>query len=526
MHIVVSVVALVASACGTAAPGAEGTPAPTLSAHPPAQPAPSISRDRVEAAVAELDGLVRETMARTGVPGMAVAVVHGDRTPYLKGFGVRRAGSRAQVGPDTVFQLASLSKPLASTVVAAAVGRGIVQWDDPVAEHDPGFRLKDEWVSRHVTVADLFAHRSGLPDHAGDLLEDLGFGRRYILSHLREEPLTPFRASYAYTNFGFTAAALAVARAAGTTWAELSSDLLYEPLGMRATSSRFTDYEKAADRAVGHQKVNGRWEARQTRDPRAQAPAGGASSTVRDLVAWMRVQLGRRSLGGPRADEALARTWIPHIVNDPPAAPYGTPGFYGLGWNVGYDAAGRLRLNHSGAFSLGAATTVTLLPTEGLGIVVLTNASPVGAAEAVAAGLFDIAEHGRQTVDWLKLYGEAITRSEESTKPRTDYAKPPADAAPARDLAAYAGTYTSPYYGPLVVTVEDGGLVMRLGPDRMRFPLRHYAGDVFSYETPGENAVGLAGVRFAASGGGIGSVTLENLDRTGLGTFTRGGPGG
>lgn len=153
-------------------------------------------------------------MARTGVPGVAVAVVHKDEVVRLDDFGKRHVGQEAEVGPDTVFQLASLSKPLASTVVAGAVGDKTVAWDDPVAEHLPDFALKDPWVTEHVTVADLFAHRSGLPDHTGDLLEDLGYDRKYVLERLRLKPLTPFRASYAYTNFGVTTAGEAVADAA------------------------------------------------------------------------------------------------------------------------------------------------------------------------------------------------------------------------------------------------------------------------------------------------------------------------
>lgn len=176
-------------------------------AAPPPQPPPQLTQEDVDEAVGKLDGIVREGMDETGVPGVAVAVVYKDRVVHLTGFGTREAGRSAAVGPDTVFQLASLSKPLASTVVAGAVGDKVIDWDDPVAYHLPGFALKDRWVTEHVTVADLFAHRSGLPDHAGDLLEDLGYDRSYILGHLRHEPLTPFRASYAYTNYGVTAAA-------------------------------------------------------------------------------------------------------------------------------------------------------------------------------------------------------------------------------------------------------------------------------------------------------------------------------
>lgn len=60
-------------------------------------------------------------MRRTGVPGVAVAVVHDDEVVHLKGFGVRRTGESTAIDPDTVFQIASLSKPISSTVVAGTL---------------------------------------------------------------------------------------------------------------------------------------------------------------------------------------------------------------------------------------------------------------------------------------------------------------------------------------------------------------------------------------------------------------------
>ncbi|KKD02143.1 hypothetical protein TN53_42180, partial [Streptomyces sp. WM6386] len=79
----------------------------------------------------QLDGVVRAAMKRTGIPGVAVAVVHDGKVIHLKGYGVRKAGEKAAVDADTVFQLASVSKPIASTVVSAAVG--VEGWSEPVA---------------------------------------------------------------------------------------------------------------------------------------------------------------------------------------------------------------------------------------------------------------------------------------------------------------------------------------------------------------------------------------------------------
>src|SRR5258708_7786931 len=160
--------------------------------------------------------LIGHVMSQTGVPGLAAAVVHDGELLYAKGFGVRDVSTGAPVDPEgaTVFQLASVSKPLSSTVVARAVGRGVVEWTDPVVGHLPLFALADPYVTEHVTLADLFSHRSGLPDHAGDLLEDLGYDQEHVLDRLRLEPLAPFPAIWNYTNFGLTAAAAAAPAAA------------------------------------------------------------------------------------------------------------------------------------------------------------------------------------------------------------------------------------------------------------------------------------------------------------------------
>ena len=73
----------------------------------------------VHQATARLDTLVPQWMARTGVPGVAVSVVHDGRTVYARGFGVRRVDEAAPVDADTAFPLASVSKSLAATVMAA-----------------------------------------------------------------------------------------------------------------------------------------------------------------------------------------------------------------------------------------------------------------------------------------------------------------------------------------------------------------------------------------------------------------------
>lgn len=526
--VVVAAVAALTTACATAggsvAAPATGNGLPTVPPPPTAQ----LTSEQVDRALASLDGLVTDAMERTGVPGVAVAVVYRDEVVYSQGFGVREVGKPEAVDADTVFQLASLSKPLASTVVAGVVGSGVIEWDDPVVASNPDFALQDPYVTANATFEDMLSHRSGLSTGAGDLLEDLGYDREYILGHLDQQPLAPFRSSYNYSNFGFTAGAEAAADATATPWEDLAEQTLFEPLGMTETSYRHEDYVAAANRAAIHVPTGDRtWAALYQRDADAEAPAGGASSSVHDLAQWMRLQLGAGVYDGEQVidADALTVTRTPHSVSNPPGSPVSRTGFYGLGWNVSYDDQGRLQIDHSGAFNLGAATSVRMLPVEQLGIVALTNGHPEGIPEAITAGFLDVAQHGTPTLDWLTAFAGLFAQLEEEDAPETDWSQPPAQVEPASAPDAYVGTYDNPYYGPLTVTADGDALSMSMGPqDRPTvFPLTHYSGDVFTFESIGENANGLAGAIFTIGPDGrASSVRLDFYDRTGLGTFTRG----
>lgn len=506
----------VLTACGSPAV----PPAPVSDDPPGLVAAIPLADNALGNAVARLDGIAEELMTSSGIPGMAVAVVHGGKTLYAKGFGLREIGKPDQVDADTVFPLASLSKPIAATVVAHQVGaRAVSGWDTPVQAHLPWFALSDPAVTRMLTVGDLFAHRSGLPDHAGDKLEDLGYDRRAVLSRLRLLPLAPFRTSYAYTNFGVTAGAEAVAAAAGVSWENLSEQVLYRPLGMTSTSSRFADYQSRPNKAVGHVLFDGHYQARYTRDADAQSPAGGVSASVTDLTHWLAMMLAGGSYNGARIVEsgALLQALTPQSVSHPPEQPMMRPGFYGYGFNISTSSAGRMEFSHSGAFAVGAATNFVIIPSADVAIVALTNAAPVGVPETLTAEFADLVQFGQVRQDWRRLYAEAFAPSD---RPFGELAgaQPPAAAAPPRPLRSYTGTYANSYWGPAVVTDSGGALTVSLGPRPQVYPLTHWDGDVFTFPLQDENAPPgtISKATFAGD-----RLVLEYFDDEQMGTFTR-----
>jgi CubicO group peptidase (beta-lactamase class C family) len=525
--------ALAASSAGVIAAGAGSLLGPAESAiarqsTPVANAAPGeVTAARVAQAVEQIPALAADILQRTGVPGMAVAVVYDDTVQFVGGFGVRELGKEAPIDAETVFQLASVSKSLAATVVASVVGSGEVTWTSRLADIAPGFALHDAWPTQEVSLSDLFSHRSGLRDHGGDLLEDLGFDRDTILHRIRFlEPEYSFREGYAYTNFGVTAAAVAAAHAAGSTWEELSDERLYQPLAMSSTSSRFADYMARENRAIPHVQRDGQWQVTPIqRDPDPESPAGGVSSNVTDLASWVRLQLNQGTFDGqeliPAA--ALAPVHTPQAVSHIPSNPAtDRAGFYGLGTNVSYTNFGKPQWSHSGAFALGAGTAYYLLPAAGFGVVALTNGPPIGAAEALALTVLDIVQ-GVDVPDWLARLVPAFEALNAPTYGvDSDWTTVPVDPTSALASEAYTGNYQNVFYGDVEIAASGDALVLRIGPEPQEFPLTHFDRDTFIWQPTGENAYGLSGLTFSIGENGQASgFSDQYLASGGAGELTR-----
>lgn len=480
------------------------------------------SQSRIDASLQTLTQIVKRDMRKTGVPGVAVAVVSGDRVVYKRGFGVRSTKTGKPVNAQTVFQLASLSKPISSTVMAGLVGRGVFAWNDPIHDYAPEYTLSDPWVTDHVTFADLFSHRSGLPGGAGNDLEALGFSQATILDRLRYVPLDPFRATYSYSNFGMTLGAVAAAQADHSTWHQISQNVLFGPAGMTSTSSTYAGFLSHKNRAQLHVKINGKWVPKFTRDPDAQAPAGGVSSNVVDLGKWMRIQLHGGKLGTRRIvnRSALDTTHIPHILNRAPDPITSPARFYGLGWNVSTTPNGDVQWEHTGAFSNGASTAVQLIPNRKIGIVVLTNASPIGMAESIASDYLTDVQTGKSNADTLSTY---LERFSHIYGPKPDQT-PPKNVTPALASSAYVGTYFNNYVGDVQIVTTNGTLQLVAGPKNMTFTLRHYDGNSFFYTSAPETPDYPAKVTFdVGSTGTATALTDTEFESAGMGTLTRTG---
>lgn len=492
----------------------------------------------VAAAVAALPQFIDKALKQTGVPGAGVAVVSNGKVVFEEGHGVRDVNTKKPVDANTVFQIASLSKPLSSSIVAKAITEDPgLSWEDPVVKYLPDFALNDPYVTKHGKIADYFSHRTGIPTGGGDDLEDLGFDVDYIMAHMNQIPLASFRDTYQYSNFGLTVGGEAVAASRGQTWAQTAHELLFEPLGMTSTTTVHDEYLAAEDRASMHARTGvGKYEQLFDRDADAEAPAGGVASTAGDIAKWMNMVLANGKVDGAEFIDplVLAKTYSAHSITGGDATNLTSrTSHYGFGTNVGATVTGRVSISHSGAFGWGSATNATMIPDLNLGIVVLTNGAPSGVPELIVSEFVDLVQFGAETRPWLDLWPGVFAHFSD---PAGDLVgkKPPADAAPAGPAGDYVGTYTSPYFGKFVVTEKNGVLTGALGPEGgYTFKMDPWDGDTLSFVPTGENALpgSLSSAVFVRKDGQISGVTLSYFNKfpgpgqepNGLGVFTRAG---
>ena len=476
----------------------------------------------IQAAIAQVDTLAQDLMTKSGMPGMAVAVVHNGTIAFEKGYGVRRIGHPEPIDTDTVFQLASVSKSVGATVIASEVSKGAVSWDTPVRAHLPSLALSDPYVAKHVTIADMYSHRSGLTEHAGDLLVELGASVAQMIQKTGLEPLHPFRTAMRYTNTGMAEAAYSVANAAGTSWAALSQRDIYGPLSMTRTSSRFHDFVSRANHAWTHQYVNGAYVVGPVLDDDVQSPSGGVSSSVHDMAKWLTMLLHSGQYNGKQvvSSDALLQALLPRVINQPASTPAGRTGFYGYGFNIDTTQTLGTKISHSGAFSAGESTNYVALPSIDTGIVVLTNGYPLGYPEVLGAEFADLLEHGSLTQDWFGLY-TPVFKALGGPKGKLVGKKRPTNPVPARALSAYVGTYPNAYFGAATVTKRGSRLFVTLGYNRTTYRLVHWSGGLFTFTPTGENATPgtISGASFTKmTGGRAHRLTLEYFDANEDGT--------
>ncbi len=280
------------------------------------------------ARLAKIDGVVEEAVERKLLPGAVVLVVRQGKVAFRKAYGLRsRQPAEAPMSADTVFDLASLTKPIATaTSVMVLLERGKLRLTDLVGEHWPEFAANGK---EKITLEQLLTHTSGLI--ADNPLRDYNDGPEKALERIAAlKPVTEPGTKFTYSDVNFIVLGKLVERLSGEPLDVFARKNVFEPVGMRETT--FKPGESLALRAAPTEQREGRWMQGEVHDPRAYQLGGiaghaGLFSTADDLAVYAQVILDGGEFGGKRI---LSPVTV-RLMTAPRDVPNGQRA---LGWDV------------------------------------------------------------------------------------------------------------------------------------------------------------------------------------------------
>jgi CubicO group peptidase (beta-lactamase class C family) len=440
------------------------------------------TRDDVTTDIKELHGFedfTRRVMREWKVQGLGIAIARGNEIVYARGFGTRDREADLAATPHTLFAIGSTTKSFTSASLALLADEGKFDWDTPIREYLPNFKLWDSVASEHATGRDLASHRTGLPRH--DLMwygsEE---GRAELFSRLQHlQPTADFRALWQYQNLMYMTMGYLVEVLSGVTWEEFVRTRIFGPLGMASSHINSSEVENAPDFSRGYKRDGNNVEEMPFyKGFKALAPAGSIYASVTDMGQWMLMHLNNGEIDGRRfLSEGQARLMhTPQMINGRgqyPELPYNN---YGFGWMVS-PYRGHDFVHHGGNID-GFSSQCALLPDDGVGVVVLTNMDGTPVRDILTYNVLDRFIGGKQ-VPWNARIRDRYKEMREGEKKgkgkrKSDRVK---GTRPSHPLADYAGTYRHPGYGESRITFD--GKALSITYNGMTFALRHYHYDIF-----------------------------------------------
>ena len=411
-----------------------------------------------------LDSYIQREMKRWQIPGLAVAIVKGDKVVATKGYGVTDLDTKQAVDANTLFMIASNSKAFTGTSLALMEKNGQLNLNDKVIDYLPYFAMHDPAITKMVTVEDVLSHRLGLETFQGDFVTwDSDLSRKQLIENFKNNiPVYEFRDTYGYCNMGFLVAGEVIHAVTDTTWDDYLQYHFFNPLQMQRSSTTQAALLKDNNKCSPYTYFDGRIQKIDYDNVDNIGPAASINSSVNDLSHWLLMQVGNGNYKGKQIIPAdvIQNTRTPRsIAGSGSSRLYKSQHFnlYGLGWFI-KDLDGKKTLSHSGGAN-GFVTNTVIIPEAQLGVVVLTNTDANGLYEALCYQIIE----AYLNLPYRNLseiyYGFYAPGFEEAKEQMQNWEKITGkNLSPALDLSAYTGTYFNPVYGKITITKAEKNL--------------------------------------------------------------------
>lgn len=421
------------------------------------------------------EAVIEDGLEKFKVPGVAFAVVRNKEVILAEGFGLRDMENKLPMTADTLLAIGSSSKAFTAFTLATLVDQGALEWDKPVRNAIPWFRLHDAQAGERLTPRDLVTHRSGLPRHDAVWYNNKTSTREDFVRALAHLPATAdLRETWQYNNLMFLTAGYLTEVLTGQSWEDAVRDLVFDPLEMVRSNFSVAESRKDENHALPYAERNGELRLIPFRDITLVGPAGSINSSVAEMSRWIIAHLNGGRYGEKEVIGAATLTDLhtPHMTMGAPTTdPRIGPASYALGWMVD-TYRGHRRIHHGGNID-GFSAMVSFLPDEGLGFVALANKSASGLPELLirtaADRILDL-----EPVDWIGEAAKRRAEGEEIGKAASERqeTRRRSGTSPAHKLAEYAGDYSHPGYGDIKVTLK--GKALEFVYNGIATPLEHW----------------------------------------------------
>jgi CubicO group peptidase (beta-lactamase class C family) len=464
-----------------------------------------------------LDNYVSRALIDWNIPGVAVCIVKDGRVIMMKGYGVRDLDSREPVDENTLFMIGSNTKAFTATALAMLDVEKKLSLDDLVTKWLPYFKLENKAAGEQAILRDLLCHRIGFRTFQGDFTYwTSNLTRREVIEKMGHIKASyPFRTKWGYTNAAFLTAGEVIPVASGMQWEDFIKTKIFDPLDMKQTLALSKDFPNAKNKCTAYTVVENKIQKIPFAYIDNLAPAGSIGSSVNDMSHWVMMQLDNGRYSGvqvvPAAAISQTRTPASILGNGGTLYNKGHFSLYGLGWFL-EEYCGRKIVSHTGGVN-GFVTSVTLIPEEKLGIIVLTNTDQNAFYEALKWEIMD-AYFKNPYRDYSKAYlgFSSVDRNKDMKDSRAYRDTISMHRPAALPLAAYTGEYYNEVYGDMKVVQEAGELRMKFSHHpNMYAKLEALGGDRF-YATFTDPELGKAIFPFHVSNGKVTSVTVKVAD--------------
>ncbi|MCC7233743.1 MAG: beta-lactamase family protein [Bryobacterales bacterium] len=327
--------------------------------------------------VERIGRLVETKMAKDSIPGLSVAVAVNGELRWEQGYGFQDLEALVPATSQTVYRLASISKPITAVAAMQLSEQGRLDLHSPVQRYVPSFPAKPLGT---VTVGLLLAHLGGIRHYNGNGELDTVLHYDNVADAIgvfANDPLVAEPGTkYSYSTYGYNLAGAAVQAASGERFHDYVQRHICQPAGLTTLRDdnrweivrhRTRFYSKRQDGTVFNAGLT---------DTSNKIPGGGMVATAGDIV---RFALAVR--GGVLLKPETVRTmWAPRTLRN------GGTSSYGYGWDLG-ERNGRRVVGHSGG-QQGTSTRLFMEPDTGTAVVVMANLDQAG-VDGLADAILD-----------------------------------------------------------------------------------------------------------------------------------------